>query len=231
MRRVVAGLVGGSLMLAVLPASAQSPAPSDLCLPVIVPMFAPALVGLSEADARAIAEPAGLTVTTTPREDRRAEPGAVIEQEPGPGAPLTTTEVALVVAVTPAATPTPRPTRTPVPLTELPFSRLKARAKTPPYRTFFRNAETFVGDLVHFRGKVLQVVPGDGNSADVLLEVTRGRFGLWDDTVWVYYQGRRLLADDIIEVVGYGAAPVTYESAGAGTITVPALSAIQVRRR
>lgn len=229
MRSFVAGLALVVALTVAMPAVAQSPSPGPPCQTGgSVPLFAPALVGLTPAAADAIAATVGLSVLYQD-EESAAEPGTIVSQDTAPGAVVTGNQVVAGVAVAPAPTATPKPTRAPVDLTRIPFARLRSMARAPAYRDFFRNAEAFVGKLVTFKGRVLQVVPGEGKAADVLVNVTRDRFGFWDDTVWVYYTGKRLLVDDIVEIVGRGEPPVTYESAGAGTQTVPAVTEIQTR--
>ena len=229
MRRMVAGLVLGVSMVVGVPAGAQSPAPSDLPSPcVATAAFAPTIVGMTPADADAIAGPAGLTVLYRDVESDAA-PGTIVTQDPAPGTALSGTEIVAEVAIGP--TVTPAPTANPEDLTTMPFGRLKARAKSPNYKTLLRNAESFLGKLVYAKGRVLQFVPGeDGGAATVLVSITRDRFGLWDDNVILVYNGKRVIPDDIVEFVGRAGEPFTYESAGAGLITAPLVSVIQLRR-
>ena len=226
-----AGLALGVVLSLSVPVVGQSPSPSPSLEPCVTfaAAFAPGLTGLTVEAATATAASGGFSVAAIEVEDGDAEPGTVVSQDPAPGAAVDRS-VAIAVSVAVAPVATPRPTKAPVDLYSLPFARLRAKAREPNYRTLFRNAEAFLGDLVYIKGRILQVVPGESSTADVLVQVTKDRFGFWDDIVWVYYTGRRLLPEDIVEIVGRAAEPVTYESAGQGVLTVPAVSAIQARR-
>lgn len=233
MRSFVAGLALGIALTAAVPAVAQSPAPSDLpppCVPTAI--FAPALVGLTPDDADELAASGGLTVLYRDVESE-ADPGTIVTQEPAPGSTLASMEIVAEVAIAPTVTPapTPKPTPKPVDLTTMPFGQLKAKAKSPNYKTLLRNAEAFLGKLVYAKGRVLQYLPGeDGSAATVLVSITRDRFGFWDANVILLYTGKRVIPEDIVEFVGRAGEPFTYESAGAGLITAPLISVIQLRR-
>ena len=102
-------------------------------------------------------------------------------------------------------------------------------AKVVGYDDLFRNNEQHVGSNVRFRGEVVQVIHAFGESYQLRVNVTLGEF-FWDDTVYVHYEGPRLLEDDIINFVGRVDGLITYESIFGARITIPEVTALDVRR-
>lgn len=106
------------------------------------------------------------------------------------------------------------------------FQEAMAQATRVSYDDLFRNNDAYVGQRVHFRGKIIQVVEGSGDNYDLRVNVTRSDYG-WDDTVYLHYSGPRLLEDDIIEFVGEVKGLRTYEAIFGNSITIPELVVIQ----
>jgi hypothetical protein len=84
---------------------------------------------------------------------------------------------------------------------------LKKTAASVPYDDLARNPEDHIGQIVRFRGKVIQVVAGENNSKDVTLIIWVGK-GLTslNDVVSVEYQPRvrepRIMKNDVVEFWG-----------------------------
>jgi starvation-inducible outer membrane lipoprotein len=84
---------------------------------------------------------------------------------------------------------------------------LKKTAVSVPYDDLTRKPEDHIGQIVRFRGKVIQVVPGEHNDKDVILIIWVGK-GLTslNDVVYVEYQpGVReptILRNDVVEFWG-----------------------------
>jgi hypothetical protein len=111
-----------------------------------------------------------------------------------------------------------------------PFADLKAEAKKPSYRAMLRNPDAFLGDAIYLRGEVLQAQDDDEGGQFLLVSVTKGRYGIWDDNVALAWDGRpRVIPDDIIEFVMVGTGNLGYESAGAGYLTVPSGAIVKLR--
>jgi hypothetical protein len=127
----------------------------------------------------------------------------------------------------PEPTPEPTPPPTAKPLT---FAQLKAQAKKVPYKTLFRNSADYVGDLIYFRGEVIQVidVEGEPDKYQLRVNVTKGSYGIWKDTIFLYYAGKRVLDDDIVQFVATYTDTITYESTGAGPITIPSAEVVRL---
>jgi hypothetical protein len=225
------------LALVVQPTSGQeparTPAPTE-CPAAPARQFAPALEGAPLPDAQATAAQLGYTLSIAEQESD-AEPGTVLSQDPLPGREIQTGDAISVSVAVPLAA-TPQPTATPAPeanagpdLASLSLAQLKRRAKKVPYRRLFRNSERFVGDLVYFRGEVIQVLGSPEEGYDLRVNVTKDGFGFWKDTVYLMYDGPRLLEDDIIEFAGLSAGVVTYESILGGEISIPGIVVLKAR--
>ena len=87
-----------------------------------------------------------------------------------------------------------------------------------------------MGKIARYRGEVIQVIEGLlGDYYELRVNVTwNGIF--WDDTVYLNYEGPRLLEDDVIDFVGSVDGLLTYESVLGQRITIPEMTALEVRR-
>lgn len=122
----------------------------------------------------------------------------------------------------PTQRPTLRPTPTPTPA-PLSFDEQLAAAENISYEDLFRNSPDHIGKDIAFRGQVIQVLGGPGEF-ELRIAVTPSDFGFWDDVVYVFYAGEeRFLTDDIVDFVGLYTDVISYESAGAGEITIPSM--------
>ena len=139
----------------------------------------------------------------------------------------TSVPVAANTPVAPGPTATRRPTATPRPTPT--FEEKKALATRIPYDDLFRNNEEHIGKRVSYMGEVIQVVGGDEDLYNLRANVSKGEY-LWDDTVYLYYSGPRVLEGDIIEFIGVVQELITYESIFGQKITIPAIeiTALQV---
>lgn len=77
---------------------------------------------------------------------------------------------------------------------------------------------------IRFTGEIVQVIE-DGGSVAYRINVTQGAYGIWDDTVLVFYDYKdgesRFLEDDIVTFYGRSAGLYTYESTLGSDITIP----------
>ena len=116
---------------------------------------------------------------------------------------------------TPAAVPSPTPS----------FDELKTQAAQIPYNDLFRNNETHVGKQVWYRAKVVQVLEEGQDEFHLRANVTEREY-LWDDTVFLFYSGPRILEEDVIEFVGTVEELIDYESIFGQKITIPAIRVV-----
>jgi hypothetical protein len=105
---------------------------------------------------------------------------------------------------------------------------LKQRLVRLPYDDLARYAEEWKGTAVRYQGKVLQLI---GDTA-LRVDITRGAYGLWDDTVYLDLKGQsknaRLLEGDIIEFVGITNGTRTYLTVLGNEVTVPCITTYEI---
>lgn len=70
------------------------------------------------------------------------------------------------------------------------------------YEELFRNNSQYAGKIVHYVGKVVQTQEDSSNSYTMRANVTEKEYGLWEDDVFLNYQGNRVLEDEIVEFWG-----------------------------
>jgi hypothetical protein len=117
------------------------------------------------------------------------------------------------------------------------WAMAKGAANKVPYKTFFRDNESYSGKPVYFKGKVIQAIYDapfggtdcqglvdylDGTATLLRVNVTLGSYGIYADTVYVVYLGpKRILEDDVVDFVGMANGLQTYESVTGASITIP----------
>lgn len=107
--------------------------------------------------------------------------------------------------------------------------KYKASCKTFNYKDIARNPNNYQGKQAKFTGKVLQVEESWGS--DILrINVTKGEYDIWDDTIYVEYTPKsdnesRILENDIVTVYGNLNGIKTYTAVLGNDISVPYLKA------
>lgn len=90
------------------------------------------------------------------------------------------------------------------------------------YKDLARNPKDYVGKKVKFKGKVVQVMEGDG---EVQIRLAVG--GDYDNIIYCVYDSSivssRVLEDDYITVMGISSDLITYTSTMGGDITIPSM--------
>ena len=116
------------------------------------------------------------------------------------------------------------PTSTPVP--KRTFEQWKEVAQEIPYEDLFRYAEKHTGNIVYYRGEVIQVIEKRGDYQLRVL-ITPTDWGGWEDAVLVRFKDApvRILEDDVIAFVGKMNGTVTYEAIMGNEVTIPDISA------
>lgn len=103
-------------------------------------------------------------------------------------------------------------------------NNFKSKCKTYNYKDIFRNAEKYDGEYIKVKGKVVQVLE-DTLSYNVRLDMTKDKYGFWDDTIYISLiksnVDTRILEDDIITVWGTLGGLYSYEAVSGATITLP----------
>ena len=121
-----------------------------------------------------------------------------------------------------------RPTSTTIP--KRTFEQWKEVAQEIPYEELFRYAEKHTGDIVYYRGQVLQVLEKQGDYQLRVL-ITPTDWGGWDDPVLVRYRDApvRVLEEDIIAFVGKMNGTVSYKAIMGNEVTIPNITAYSLK--
>lgn len=130
------------------------------------------------------------------------------------------------IALTPTRTPLPTDTPTPIPTATLTTKQMQDTAEVMPFRELTRNTEKYVGKLLKYDGKVIQVMENSGDY-ELRINVTKSESNNWSDTIYLICAKcpTRPLEDDIISFVGSVDGRKTYRSTLGGEITLPQLTA------
>lgn len=108
---------------------------------------------------------------------------------------------------------------------------LKSEAKTIPYKDLARNPDNYKLAQVKYTGKVIQVQE-DGNDVGLRVNVTKGNYDLYTDTIFVLYDKGiikgRVLEDDIITFYGNSMGLLTYKTVMGAEMTIPQVLALIV---
>ena len=97
------------------------------------------------------------------------------------------------------------------------------------YQDIARNPDNYEGKHAKFTGKVIQVSEGYFNNVTLRVDVTKGEYDIWDDTVYVNYKysdgESKILEDDIITMYGTIDGLKSYTSVLGAKITIPEFTA------
>lgn len=101
------------------------------------------------------------------------------------------------------------------------------------YRTLARNPDQYAGKAAVFTGKVVQVIEGDDEVA-LRVNVTKGKYDIWENTIYVNYTREsntedRILEDDIITIYGKLDGLKTYEATSGASISIPQIIATTIK--
>ena len=88
------------------------------------------------------------------------------------------------------------------------------------YDDLLRNNEKYVGDIVHYKGEILQVRHDYQDIYTLRISVTEGDYG-WSDPVYANYAGTRVLEDDIVEFWGAVKGVIDYTALFGQVVSIP----------
>ena len=105
----------------------------------------------------------------------------------------------------------------------------KASCVTLNYDDIARNPNNYIGEKAVFQGQVVQVQEY-GKNVVLRVNVTKGEYGIWDDTIYIDYKRKsenesRILEDDIITVYGKMNGIKDYETVWGNQVSIPYLLA------
>lgn len=97
------------------------------------------------------------------------------------------------------------------------------------YADIARNPNNYIGENAVFQGQVVQVQEY-GKNVVLRVNVTKGEYGIWDDTIYIDYKRKsenesRILEDDIITVYGKMNGIKDYETVWGNQVSIPYLLA------
>lgn len=112
------------------------------------------------------------------------------------------------------------------------INEYKSECQTYKYKTIFRYAEEYKGKKVKYTGKVVQVIEGSSFTS-YRVNVTKDRWGYYDDTIYVIFMDLdkttpRILEDDIITFYGTLGDLYTYETVMGASVTIPSVTALYI---
>lgn len=104
------------------------------------------------------------------------------------------------------------------------------QCKKYDYNELARNPNKYKGQKIKFTGEVIQVQEGWFNSVTLRVNVTKGEYGFWEDTIWVDYtysdeNESKILKDDIIDIYGEFKRQKTYTTVLGSSMSIPQIDA------
>jgi len=105
--------------------------------------------------------------------------------------------------------------------------------QTLTYEQMARTPQNYVGETVALQGKVVQVEE-EGDDLVLRVNITRGEYSSWTDTIVIAYHHkgpliRRVLENDIIAVEGEYRGLTSYESIFHQKVTLPFVFATELK--
>lgn len=96
------------------------------------------------------------------------------------------------------------------------------------YEELFRNNSQYVGKIVHYVGKVIQTQENSSNNYTLRVNITEKEYGLWEDDVFLSYQGNRVLEDEIVEFWGEVKGVRKYTTVLGASRSIPEIAVIHL---
>lgn len=114
--------------------------------------------------------------------------------------------------------------------TGLSIEQIKSNAQKVSYDDLFRYNERYVGDIVYYRGKIIQSQNPWGDS--YVLRIATKKMDYFDtyieDILWVDYSGTRFLEGDIIDLWGRVEGLSSYQAVLGNEITIPHVKSLHM---
>lgn len=107
----------------------------------------------------------------------------------------------------------------------------KAQSKIINYEEIARETEKYIGTKAKYTGQVMQVQE-IGNNVYMRVNVTKGEFNIYKDTLWINYKlksgEKRILEKDIINIWGEIKGRKTYKAILGNQVTIPEVNAMYI---
>jgi len=111
----------------------------------------------------------------------------------------------------------------------LSIEEIKSQSQNIPYNSLMRNPDNYKNAIVKFRGKVVQIQQIYGDKYMLRISTKQQEYlGYFDDTIYVNYNGNRLVEGDIVDVWGNFVGLKSYTAVLGNEITIPEFNALNV---
>ena len=106
----------------------------------------------------------------------------------------------------------------------------KNESETTDSRLLIKHGTRFVGDKIHYKGKVIQAGVNYSGSEWYIIGTTNKGYGYYDDNVWVSYDGETdIIEGKIVEFWGEVKGYYSYESVAGWDISIPKIEAVYLQ--
>ncbi|HEB13913.1 MAG TPA: hypothetical protein ENI09_00675 [candidate division WWE3 bacterium] len=104
----------------------------------------------------------------------------------------------------------------------------KSALKGVSYSNLVKRNDDYVGEVVYFRGKVTQTTDAGTDRYTLRAYITKGDYGIWDNDIWIDYEGGRLLEDEIIDLWGRVSGLKNYTTVLGASRTIPWITSLYI---
>ncbi len=109
------------------------------------------------------------------------------------------------------------------------LAEIKSNVITVSYDDLMRSNENYVGKIIYYRGKIIQVREDYNDEYTLRVATKESEYvGYSDNIIWVNYKGKRLLEDDIIDVWGKVKGLKSYTGLLGDQVTIPEIDSLNV---
>ena len=110
--------------------------------------------------------------------------------------------------------------------------QFKEESVTVVYDDLARETDEYIDTKVKLTGKVIQIQES-GKNIILRVNVTKGEYNIYDDTVWVNYTmkdgEKHILEEDIINFWGIVKGRKTYKTVLGSSVTIPEIDAVSIK--
>ncbi|WAM22591.1 MAG: DUF4352 domain-containing protein (plasmid) [Candidatus Methanoperedens sp.] len=138
------------------------------------------------------------------------------------GPPQQSSHAPDVKSTTQATVPTPIPTKS--------IEEIKSTAINVSYDDLFRNNDKYIGKIVYYRGKIVQVYKNPNNPQQNTFRISTAEDG-YNNIIWVLYEGQNnYLEDDAVDIWGEVSGLETYKAVLGNEVTIPKIKIFVLER-
>jgi hypothetical protein len=106
----------------------------------------------------------------------------------------------------------------------------QASCQLAPSKALMKNPDAYSGKRLRAVGKITNIMEQNGETT-IQMDITRGSYGFWNDSIMVFYKGTTpFVQDDIVQVWGDCGGRYSYTSVAGWELTVPLIQAKYVAK-